>query len=40
MTNRQPTTEETFWGAFFAATIGLYALVMVVIPTIRFMNGL
>jgi hypothetical protein len=38
--NREPTPEEKFWGAFFAATIGMYLLVMVIIPSIRFMNGL
>lgn len=37
--HREPTPEEKFWGAFFAATIGIYLLVMVIIPSIRFMNG-
>lgn len=39
MTNRQPTASETRWGIFLASTIALYALVMVIIPAIRFMNG-
>lgn len=39
MTNPQPTNEDRFWGTFFAATIALYCLVMVIIPLARYLIG-
>lgn len=38
--NREATPGERAWGWFLILTLGLYVLVMVIIPSLRFMNGL
>lgn len=40
MTNRAPTKSDNRWGLFLAATLALYFVVVIVVPLIRFMNGL
>lgn len=37
---RPPTKSEVRWGIFLAATLALYVVAVILIPLIRFMNGL
>lgn len=34
-----PTASDVRWGRFLAATLALYALVLIVIPAIRLIAG-